>query len=201
VIAVRKITTALAAGCTVVCKPSPETPITTTAFAKLCTEVGYADGVVNVITASLETTPEIGQKLCEDPRIKKVSFTGSTRVSALAFTVLRIITVYRWESYSCSNARLPSRSLPWSWAGMARSSCSKMRTWKRRPRVRLFGQGAPSGQLTNLALTANKFRALGQVCMCANRVFVHKSVVNKFVRMMKEKISELKFGHGLEPGT
>jgi succinate-semialdehyde dehydrogenase/glutarate-semialdehyde dehydrogenase len=34
-----------------------------------------------------------------------------------------------------------------------------------------------------------------------NRVFVHKSVVNKFVRMMKEKISELKFGHGLEPGT
>lgn len=51
-----------------------------------------------------------------------------------------------------------------------------------------------------LALIANKFRAAGQVCVCANRVFVHHSVMDKFAAIMKEKISRLKFGHGLEPG-
>ena len=73
---------ALAAGCTVVCKPSPETPITVAAFAKLSTQVGSPDGVVSVDTTSIELTPKVGEKLCVDPRIKELSFTGSTRVSA-----------------------------------------------------------------------------------------------------------------------
>lgn len=52
----------------------------------------------------------------------------------------------------------------------------------------------------NVALIANKFRAAGQVCVCANRVFVHRSVIDKFANVMKQKISQLKFGHGLEKG-
>lgn len=80
VIALRKITTALAAGCTVVVKPSPETPVTTSSLAILCKRAGIPDGVVNVVTASTQSTPVVGQTLCEDPRIKKISFTGSTPV-------------------------------------------------------------------------------------------------------------------------
>lgn len=86
VIALRKITSALAAGCTVVIKPSPETPLSTVALAILCQRAGFADGVVNVVLASLETTPAVGKKLCEDSRIKKISFTGSTPVRLAAVT-------------------------------------------------------------------------------------------------------------------
>jgi succinate-semialdehyde dehydrogenase/glutarate-semialdehyde dehydrogenase len=88
VIALRKLATALAAGCTVVLKPSPESPITTVALAILCKRAGFADGVVNVVTASHETTPVVGRKLCEDPRIKKLSFTGSTAVCSHAHVYL-----------------------------------------------------------------------------------------------------------------
>jgi succinate-semialdehyde dehydrogenase/glutarate-semialdehyde dehydrogenase len=79
----RKIASALAAGCTIVIKPSPETPISTAALGVLCTRAGFPDGVVNVVTASHETTPVIGKAMCEDPRLKKISFTGSTPVGKL----------------------------------------------------------------------------------------------------------------------
>lgn len=66
-----------------VVKPSPETPTTTLALAVLCQRAGIPKGVVNVVTASNETTPAVGKKLCEDKRIKKLSFTGSTAVGKL----------------------------------------------------------------------------------------------------------------------
>lgn len=55
-------------------------------------------------------------------------------------------------------------------------------------------------RLTFVALVANKFRAAGQVCMCANRVMVHSSLVDEFAALMKTKIEQLKFGHGLDKG-
>ena len=82
-VAVRKMGAALAAGCTIVIKPSPETPVTTVALAQLAKKAGFPKGVINVVTASTETTPEVGRKLCEDPRIKKISFTGSTPIGRL----------------------------------------------------------------------------------------------------------------------
>lgn len=80
---VRKVVTALAAGCTVVAKPSPETPISTLAIAHLLERAGFTAGIVNVLLASNEATPAIGEQLCLDARIKKISFTGSTRVGRL----------------------------------------------------------------------------------------------------------------------
>ncbi|PWN48504.1 aldehyde dehydrogenase [Violaceomyces palustris] len=77
---VRKAATALAAGCTVVAKPSPETPLSTLAVSLLFSRAGFPDGTVNIVFASNETTPSVGQRICSDPRIKKVSFTGSTRI-------------------------------------------------------------------------------------------------------------------------
>lgn len=78
----RKIGPAIAAGCTVVAKSPGETPFTANAIAELSRRAGFPPGVINVITA-LKNTPEVGSVLTSDPRIKKVSFTGSTNVGKL----------------------------------------------------------------------------------------------------------------------
>ncbi|CDS01016.1 hypothetical protein, partial [Sporisorium scitamineum] len=80
---VRKAVSALAAGCTIVAKPSPETPLSTLAVANLLRRAGFSAGSVNIVLASYRNTPAIGQALCTDTRIKKLSFTGSTRVGRL----------------------------------------------------------------------------------------------------------------------
>lgn len=79
---VSKIAPALAAGNTVVIKPSEYTSRTVLRLAELAHEAGFPDGVVNVVTGY---GPEAGQALVEDPRLAKISFTGSTSTgSAIA---------------------------------------------------------------------------------------------------------------------
>ncbi|BEI80927.1 hypothetical protein CcaverHIS002_0200870 [Cutaneotrichosporon cavernicola] len=166
VIVLRKMATALAAGCTMVIKPSPETPTTTLALALLAQKAGVPKGVVNVVTASNETTPEVGKKLCEDKRIKKVSFTGSTAIGKLLMSL-------------CA------------------PSLKKMT-------LELGGNGGwvvfDDAELEKSAdaLMANKLRHAGQVCVCANRVFVQKGVFDKFAALVEERMRKLKFGHGLD---
>ena len=76
--ATRKVAPALAAGCTVVIKPASLTPLTTLAFVQLLVDAGLPDGVVNVITT--EHTAEVSEAIIADPRLRKLSFTGSTPV-------------------------------------------------------------------------------------------------------------------------
>ncbi len=76
--ATRKIAPALAAGCTVVIKPAELTPLTTLYFAKLLEDAGLPGGVVNVITTS--TSGVVSAPIIADPRLRKLSFTGSTEV-------------------------------------------------------------------------------------------------------------------------
>ena len=76
--ATRKIAPALAAGCTVVLKPASETPLTAYALAALYAEAGVPPGVVNVLTTS-DPGPVTAAMLA-DPRVRKLSFTGSTGV-------------------------------------------------------------------------------------------------------------------------
>ncbi|KAG8831020.1 succinate semialdehyde dehydrogenase NADP+ linked [Serendipita sp. 400] len=78
----RKLGAALAAGCTVVVKPAPETPLSALALAEIANRAGIPKGVINVITAS-KNMPEIAKEMCENPIIKKISFTGSTRIAKL----------------------------------------------------------------------------------------------------------------------
>ena len=78
----RKIGPALAAGCTVVLKSPGETPLTAAALAELAHRAGIPPGVVNVVT-SLKHTAEVGATLTSSPTVKKISFTGSTRVGKL----------------------------------------------------------------------------------------------------------------------
>jgi succinate-semialdehyde dehydrogenase/glutarate-semialdehyde dehydrogenase len=74
----RKIGPALATGCTCVVKPAKQTPLSMLALAQIFEEAGLPGGVLNVITAS--SSGKIMQPLIEDPRVRKMSFTGSTEV-------------------------------------------------------------------------------------------------------------------------
>lgn len=78
--ATRKIAPALAAGCTVIVKPSELTPLTTLFFAALLEEVGLPAGVVNVVTTS--RSGELCAPIIADSRLRKLSFTGSTAVGS-----------------------------------------------------------------------------------------------------------------------
>jgi len=76
--ATRKIAPALAAGCTSIIKPAELTPLTTLYFAKLLEDAGVPAGVVNVLTTS--TSRDVSTPIIADPRLRKLSFTGSTGV-------------------------------------------------------------------------------------------------------------------------
>jgi len=71
-----KLAPALAAGCTVVLKPDPQTPLTAIRLAELATEVGIPAGVVNIVPGDGPTT---GAYLVRHPAVDKIAFTGSTR--------------------------------------------------------------------------------------------------------------------------
>ncbi|SPP83565.1 succinate-semialdehyde dehydrogenase [NADP(+)] GabD-like [Drosophila guanche] len=79
----RKAGAALAAGCTVVVKPSEDTPLTALAVAKLAEEAGIPSGVINVVTTN-KAAP-IGDLFCKSPDVRGISFTGSTEVGKLLF--------------------------------------------------------------------------------------------------------------------
>ena len=79
----RKVGPALAAGCTVVVKPAAETPLCALAIAELATEAGVPEGVLNIVTGT--DASAIGAVLCEDSRVRKLSFTGSTPVGKLLY--------------------------------------------------------------------------------------------------------------------
>lgn len=79
----RKCAPAIAAGCTVIVKPAEATPLTALALADLAAQAGFPPGVFNVIVGDAAAAPEIGKVLCEDTRVRKVSFTGSTEVGRI----------------------------------------------------------------------------------------------------------------------
>ncbi|KAF9450164.1 succinate-semialdehyde dehydrogenase [Macrolepiota fuliginosa MF-IS2] len=80
----RKLGAALAAGCTAVIKPPPETPFSALALAELARRAGIPDGVINIVP-TLNHVHEVGEEMCQNKIVKKVSFTGSTRVAKILY--------------------------------------------------------------------------------------------------------------------
>lgn len=78
----RKVSPALAAGCTVVLKPANETPLSALALAVLAEKAGIPKGVLNIVTGD---APPIGKVLCEHPAVRFVGFTGSTAVGKILY--------------------------------------------------------------------------------------------------------------------
>jgi len=91
----RKLGPALALGCAMVLKPAEDTPFSALALGELSRRAGVPPGLFNVVTGSSEDSASIGKELCENPLIRKLSFTGSTAVGKLllkqcASTVKRV---------------------------------------------------------------------------------------------------------------
>jgi succinate-semialdehyde dehydrogenase/glutarate-semialdehyde dehydrogenase len=79
----RKVAPALASGCTIVVKPAAETPLCALAIAKLALDAGLPAGVLNIVTTT--DAPAIGKVFCDDGRVRKLSFTGSTAVGKVLY--------------------------------------------------------------------------------------------------------------------
>jgi succinate-semialdehyde dehydrogenase/glutarate-semialdehyde dehydrogenase len=79
----RKVAPALAAGCTIVVKPAEETPLCSLAIAKLGLDAGLPPGVLNIVTT--KDAPAVGKVFCDDRRVRKLSFTGSTEVGKILY--------------------------------------------------------------------------------------------------------------------
>ena len=79
----RKVAPALAAGCTIVVKPAAETPLCALAIAKLALDAGVPPGVLNIVTT--KDAAAVGKVFCDDGRVRKLSFTGSTSVGKMLY--------------------------------------------------------------------------------------------------------------------
>uniref|UniRef100_A0A6G1SMZ5 Succinate-semialdehyde dehydrogenase, mitochondrial n=1 Tax=Aceria tosichella TaxID=561515 RepID=A0A6G1SMZ5_9ACAR len=166
----RKLGAALAAGCTAIIKPAPDTPYSALAIAKILDGLDIPEGVVNVIPASVQNTPKVGQHMCKSRDLKVISFTGSSSVGKLllqqsASTVKRV----------CLELGGNAPFIVFESANLER---------------------AVDGYI------ASKFRNTGQTCVCANRCLVQDKVYDKFVEMLKAKMTEkLKSGDTLNEKT
>lgn len=168
-LALRKASAAMAAGCTMVMKPSPETPISTISLARLAIQAGFPPGALNVLTTSLKNTPAVAEGLCLHPLVKKVTFTGSTRVGKII-------------------ASLCSRSLKKTTLELG-GNCPFI----------VFEDADTEMALDQLA--ALKWRHAGQACVSANRVYVHRSILEEFLQGLIRTTSLLRVGHGMEDQT
>src|SRR5213078_353956 len=74
----RKIGPAIAAGCTMVVKPAKQTPLSMLMLTQILEEAGLPAGVLNVVTA--QSAGDVSKPILADPRLRKLSFTGSTPV-------------------------------------------------------------------------------------------------------------------------
>lgn len=79
----RKISPALAAGCSIIVKPAEQTPLSALALGELAIRAGVPHGVINILTADSKNSIEIGKLLCESPVVKHLSFTGSNEVGRI----------------------------------------------------------------------------------------------------------------------
>lgn len=172
----RKAGAALAAGCTAIIKPAGETPFTANALVELARRAGMPRGVLNVVTASTANTPAIGATLTSSPLVHKVSFTGSTAVGKLLMQ-------------QCAGNNTPGGTLK---------------------NVSLeLGGNAPFIVFDDADLEAavegaliSKFRASGQTCVCANRLYIQASVYDKFAARLAERVRrEFVVGDGSKTGT
>ncbi|MCO5099430.1 MAG: NAD-dependent succinate-semialdehyde dehydrogenase [Burkholderiaceae bacterium] len=78
----RKVAPAFAAGCTVVAKPAGATPLSALALVELAEQAGFAPGIFNMVVTGTQSS-KIGEELCTNPTVRKVSFTGSTEVGRI----------------------------------------------------------------------------------------------------------------------
>ncbi|KAI3631835.1 hypothetical protein MIR68_010308 [Amoeboaphelidium protococcarum] len=160
----RKIAPAIAAGNTVVLKPSPETPLSALALAHLADQAGFLKGSINVVPCDKDNVADVGDMLCGDDRVRKLSFTGSTGVGVhLMAQCAR--TVKRTSMELGGNAPFivlaPSSSMNYSESQIDQYLDSSVKN-----------------------LVDAKLRNAGQTCIAPNRIIVHQQIHDQFVRKL-----------------
>ncbi|MBV1923851.1 MAG: aldehyde dehydrogenase [Flavobacteriaceae bacterium] len=161
-----KIAPAIAAGNTVVAKPSEVTPMTAFMLGEICTKAGLPNGVLNIVHG---TGPSAGQAIVAHKNIKAISFTGGTTTGEhIARTAAPMFKKLSLE-LGGKNPNLI----------FADCNYEKM-----------------------LAVTLkSSFANQGQICLCGSRIFVERSIFEKFKRDFVAKVSQLKVGNPFDDDT
>ena len=160
----RKLGPALAAGCTMVIKPSELTPLSALEMARIFEEAGLPQGVLSVV-AGMDPAA-ITSAIMEDRRVRKLSFTGSTEVGKLLM----------------KQAADTMKRLSLELGGHA-------------PFV-VFEDADIDAAVEGAVVS--KMRNMGQTCVCANRIFVQRPVLDEFSEKLTERLAAMKVGDGLE---
>ncbi|MDX6618508.1 MAG: succinate-semialdehyde dehydrogenase / glutarate-semialdehyde dehydrogenase [Gaiellales bacterium] len=163
----RKLGPALAAGCTMIVKPASATPLTALEVVRCMEEAGVPAGVVNVVTS--RRTADVANTLFSDPRVRKISFTGSTEVGK--------------ELIRASADQVKRLSL--ELGGHA-------------PFV-IFEDADMKAAVADTM--ASKYRNAGQTCVCANRIYVQRSIHGEFVKELARQAGAMKVGNGRDEGV
>ncbi len=163
----RKAGPALAAGCSFVARPAAETPLSAIVLGVLAERAGIPAGVLNIVPSS--SASEVGKEMCENPIVRKITFTGSTEVGRI------LLRQAADQVMKCSME---------------------------------LGGNAPFIVFDDADLDAAvdgaimcKFRNNGQTCVCANRIYVQAGVYDAFAQKLRDRVSKMKVGDGLEAGT
>ncbi len=159
-----KIAPALAAGCTVVAKPSELTPMTAFLFSQLCIEAGLPPGVLNIVHGLGNTA---GQAIVEHPLVSAISFTGGTvtgkKIAATAAPMFKKLS---------------------------------LELGGKNPNIIFADCDFEQAIKTTLH---SSFSNQGEICLCSSRIFVERSLFDKFVTEFVKRTSELKVGDPLDP--
>ena len=161
-----KIAPALAAGCTVVAKPSELTPMTAYLFSELCHEAGLPKGVLNVVHG---IGPKAGQSIIEHPEVPAISFTGGTvtgkKIAATAAPMLKKLSL-----------ELGGKN-----PNIIFADCD-------------FEQAVST-------TIQSSFSNQGEICLCGSRIFVERSLYDRFVEEFVKRTKALFIGDPLEERT
>lgn len=154
-----KIAPAIAAGNTVVAKPSEITPMTAFLLSELCIEAGLPAGVLNIVHG---TGPNAGQAISEHPEIKAISFTGGTetgkRIAATAAPMFKKLS---------------------------------LELGGKNPNIIFADCDFDEALKTSVH---SSFANQGQICLCGSRIFVERSIYDRFKNAFVEKVSKLIVG-------
>ena len=163
----RKLGPALAAGCTMVIKPSELTPLSALELARIFEEAGLPAGVLSVVPGT--DAADITSAIMEDRRVRKLSFTGSTEVGKLLM----------------KQASDTMKRLSLELGGHA-------------PFI-VFDDADIDAAIEGAMIS--KMRNMGQTCVCANRIFVQKGVLDEFSEKLTGRMAAMKTGDGMEEGV
>ena len=163
----RKLSPALAAGCTMVIKPSELTPLSALEMTKIFEEAGLPKGVLSVV-AGMDPAA-ITSAIMEDRRVRKLSFTGSTEVGKLLM----------------KQAADTMKRLSLELGGHA-------------PFI-VFEDADIEAAVDGAVVS--KMRNMGQTCVCANRIFVQRGVLDEFSEKLTGRLAAMKVGDGLDEGV